>query len=173
MRLRLPWSTRARGVAVPPEVLAGLGLAPEERVLAAAPLPAGEWVVATDRSLRVAGEELAWTSIVHAAWEREDDVLVIETVAGDGVAAGRRRLLLDAPGDVPVVVRERVMASIVVSQRVPLRGEAGVRVVARRVPGSEAVFWQVVLDEGLDPRDATLRPAIEAALETVQAGSSL
>lgn len=166
---RLPFPGRRRGPQLPPEELARLGLGPRERVLAAAPVTGGGWVVATRQALHLPGVRLPWVSIVHAAWERADDALVVETIAGEpGVAAQTRRLLLDAPGHLPAVVRERVMASIVVSQRAQLTPDAGVRVVARRVPQSSELAWQLVLDAGLDPADPALAAAAQEALREVR-----
>jgi hypothetical protein len=165
---------RRRSGALPADVEAGLALACGERVLAAAPVTGGGWVVATDQAMHTAGLRLPWSCVVHAAWERADDILVVETVAAEpGVPAATRRLPLDEPGSVPAVVRERVMDSIVVTERVQLTGAAGVRVVARRVPGSAELAWQLVLDEGLDPLDPQVRAGAQAALDSVRASSGL
>ncbi len=145
-----------------------------ERVLAAAPVTGGGWTVATTHALHVGDVRLPWSCVVRAAWERADDILVVETVAGEpGVAAATWRLPLDTPAEVPMVVRERVMDSIVVTQRVQLTGTAGVRVVARRIPGSAELAWQLVLDEGLDPADPQLQAAAQAALNSVRADTGL
>ena len=165
---------RRRSPGLPPDVEAGLALVHSERVLASAPVTGGGWVVATDHALHTGGVRLPWSCVVHAAWERADDTLVVETVAGEpGVAAATRRLPLDEPGSVPAVVRERVMDSIVVTHRVQLTGSAGVRVVARRIPGSAELAWQLVLDEGLDPTDPQLRAGAQAALDSVRASTGL
>ena len=131
-------------------------------------------MVATDHALHTGGIRLPWSCVVHAAWERADDILVVETVAGEpDVPAGTWRLPLDQPGSLPAVVRERVMDSIVVTERVQLAGAAGVRVVARRIPGSTDLAWQLVLDEGLDPTDRQVRAGAEAALKAVRASTGL
>ena len=56
------------------------------------------------------------------------------------------------------------MASIVATRHVAIQGRAGVRVVARRAPGEEALVWQVVVDRRLDPADPVVRAAGEAAI---------
>ena len=169
-----PGLFRRRSPQPPEEVLAGLALAPGERVLASARVSGAGWAVATDHALHAGGVRLPWSCVVHAAWERADDILVVETVAGEpGVAAATRRLPLEDPGSVPAVVRERVMDSIVVTQRVQLTVSAGVRVVARRVPGSAELAWQLVLDGGLDPADPQVRAESQAALEAVRAATGL
>jgi len=66
------------------------------------------------------------------------------------------------------VVNERVKASVVVQHHVPLRGDKGVRIVARRVPGGTDVTWRVTFDPGLDPQDPALRADAEAALAEVR-----
>ena len=170
----MPQFRRRRNPRLPADVEAGLALAHGERVLAAASVTGGGWVVTTDQALHTGGVRLPWSCVVHAAWERADDILVVETVAGEpGVLAATRRLPLDVPGSVPAVVRERVMDSIVVTERVPLAGTAGVRVVARRIPGSADLAWQLVLDEGLDPSDRQVRAGAKAALEAVRASTGL
>ena len=165
---------RHRGSRLPEEALAELALVRGERVLAAAPVTGAGWVAATDHALHVGGVRLPWSCVVRAAWERADDVLVVETVAAEpGVAAATRRLPLEQPGSVPAVVRERVMDSIVVTQRVQLTGSAGVRVVARRIPGSAELAWQLVLDEGLDPADPEVRAGAQAVLDAVRVATGL
>jgi len=165
---------RGRRRQLPADVEARLALAHGERVLAAAPVTGGGWAVTTDHALHVGGARLPWSCVVHAAWERADDILVVETIAAElGVSAATLRLALDEPGDVPAVVRERVMDSIVVTQRVQLTGAAGVRVVARRIPDSAELAWQLVLDEGLDPADPQVRAGAQAALTSVRASTGL
>ncbi len=85
-----------------------------------------------------------------------------------GVTAAREGLARDEPGRVPEAVRERVMSSIVVSERVIL-GDGGDRDAghASRVGGSlpsTELHWTVTFDRGLDPSDPSLRAAADREL---------
>jgi hypothetical protein len=66
------------------------------------------------------------------------------------------------------VVRERVNASIVVQHHAALVGDAGARLVARRIPGSTDLRWSVVFDPGLDPSDPDLRARADEALTALR-----
>ncbi len=145
-----------------------LGLARGERVLAAAATVDRGWLVATDRALRYGAERLPWESIAHAEWDHEARTLTVAALADDSAAARRLTVALDDPGLVPETVHERVMASIVVSRHVRLRGKAGIRVVGRRVAGSDELAWQAVADAGLDPADEQVRAAADEALRDLR-----
>jgi hypothetical protein len=154
--MRFPWGSRA----LPAE--AGVTLEPGERVLVHARTPGGGYVVATDRALRLPGEEpLPWYRIDRALWDEEG----LRVVATDGT---ERRLPLPEPGRLPEAVRERVTSSILVNRHVRLGDRGGVRLVARRVPGQEAAEWDFVFDRGLDPADPGLRAAAEQVLEEMR-----
>lgn len=131
-----------------------------DKPLAWAPA-AGDWVVATrDRLFLPLQEPVRWDEVIRAAW----DAPVLELQ----LAQGPYRLVIENPGLIPDVVNERVKASVVVQHHVPLRGDKGVRIVARRVPGGTEVTWRVTFDAGLDPQDPALRADAEAALAEVR-----
>ncbi len=154
--MRLPWGSRS----LPAE--AGVTLEPGERVLVHARTPDGTYVVATDRALRLPGEEpLPWYRIDRAMWDEEG----LRIVATDGA---ERWLALPEPGRLPEAVRERVTSSILASRHVSLGNRGGVRLVARRVPGQDTAEWEFVFDPGLDPADPGLRAAAEQALEELR-----
>ncbi len=148
-----------------------------ERVLTWAPLAAGAGTVAaTDRALHVltgsGSSEIAtlrWHEMLRAVWEADSSTLVLDvSVEPDG--SRRERLALDGGGHrLPETVRERVTSSIVLAQHVPLIGRAGVRVVARRVPGRSDLLWQLHPDSGIDLRRTELRASAEASLEAIRA----
>ena len=136
-----------------------------DKPLAWAPA-AGDWVVATrDRLFLPLQEPVRWDEVIRAAW----DAPVLELQ----LAQGPYRLVIENPGLIPDVVNERVKASVVVQHHVPLRGDKGVRIVARRVPGGTEVTWRVTFDAGLDPQDPALRADAEAALAEVRATMGL
>ncbi|MGN6333841.1 MAG: hypothetical protein ACTHOD_19675 [Motilibacteraceae bacterium] len=176
------WPSPRRRLSLPDDVRAALPLEPRERVLAAAERLDGGWAVATERALLLvpvggaAGrsdepvERIAWWTVDSAAWDDASERLVV-----DARPPGRRplvrRLALTEPASslLPETVRERVQASIVVSQKVRLLGRAGGRVTARQVPGTADLVWNVQLDPGLDPADPQVQAAAEAALAEVRA----
>ena len=74
--------------------------------------------------------------------------------------------------DLPAVAVERVSWAKVVDQRISLNGQAGARVVARRLPRSP-VRWLVILDHGLDPGNPKIRAELESALTELRAVTGL
>lgn len=141
-----------------------------ERAGASKPLawaPAGgDWVVASAESLIIPGREpLEWVQVIRAAWD--DPVLEVQA------PEGMYRLVLENPGRIPEVVNERVKASVVVQHHVPLVGEQGVRLVARRRPGDTDITWRVTFDPGLDPEDPELRSAANRALTELRSSIGL
>ena len=151
-----------RGLTLPAEARDVLPLHPRERLLAVARLADGSWVAATPRALVLPGRRVDWSTVAHAEWSDERSQLRVDQMRTAGAEAETHRLVLDEPGRVPEVVRDRVTSSIVASRHTPVEGRAGVRVVARRVPGEDELQWQVVVDRGLDPAD----PRVQAASHT-------
>ena len=142
--------------SLPDDVRSRLDLDRHERVLAAALLDDGGWVVTSSVALLVAhGGSGAvvrgpWHEVAEATWEPET-----REVAVRWATPGEPALLLrlgDAPGRVPEVLRERVMSTYVLSQRVPVRGRRGVTVAVRRNALDGSLLVQTVPDEGIDLR---------------------
>ncbi len=162
--------------ATPDRVRSLIG--PGERVLAWTLDGAREPVVASTSALYLpapAGaapgthERLPYEQVAAASWD--DPTLEVVTV---GPRRRRYELRLDDPGQVPLTVRDRVTASIVLSEHVPLVGAAGARITARRPPGSAGeVSWNVVFDQGIDPSDPRLREAADEAITRLQATTGL
>jgi hypothetical protein len=112
---------------------------------------------------------LPYEQVASATWD--EPVLDVVTVG-----PRRRRFVveLDEPGMVPQIVRDRVTASIVVSEHVPLVGTLGARITARRPPtGDREITWNVVFDAGLDSADPRLRAAADAAIERLRESTGL
>jgi hypothetical protein len=159
----------------PPDVVRAVQLPPGDRRLAWAVTVDGLPVVAASGGLvlpaGVVGADegeapsvLAWGEVERALWRPPVlTVLQIAPVEGTGPSA---RLELVDPGDLPEVVRARVTTSVAWSGHVRLAPAGGVRVVGRRVPGQDALHWQLVYDKGTDPHDPAVREQAEqAALE--------
>ncbi len=156
---------------MPPEVTAVLTGATGERLLAWACTPAGAAVVATDRAAHLPAAEgtirIGWERVDRAAWDRDEGVLTVVEAAPAG-RPRRHAVRLEDPGDLVLVVKQRVDASLVLSRRVPLEGSRGVTVVARRPPGTDALTWSVVLDRGVDLADPVTRADVDAAVDAVR-----
>lgn len=86
-----------------------------------------------------------WHEIEHGGWNAESRSLSWTLYGGR-----RGRVGLREPGRLPELFRERVAASIVVQRFVPIRGERGVTVTARRdLGGSGEITWHSTLTRGV------------------------
>jgi hypothetical protein len=161
----------ARETAAPADVVARAGLG-AEKVLAATEARDGTWLLAT-RSVLVLVEPgetpgvttIPWQHVEAADWSRDDDRLRVSEVGEYGERRPVHELILDDPGKLLPMVRERVTASVVLQRRVVVRGRQGLFVVARRSPnGDGAITWAYELDTGLDPDDPEVRRLAELGL---------
>lgn len=148
-------------------------LAPGERLLAWAACDDGGHAVASDRGLHVparGGEPhlVPWERVDRAAWDRDDGVLTVVEAVPSG-RPYRHRLAMEDPGNLTIVVRERVNATVVLSRRVELDGTRGITVVARRPPGTDRLAWSVVLDRGIDASEPTMKARVDLAVTAVRA----
>jgi hypothetical protein len=157
-----------RRLTLPPEARDVLPLNRGERLLAVARLADGSWVAATPRALVLPGRRVDWSTVTHAEWSADESQLRIDQLRTSDGEGETHRLVLDEPGRVPEVVRDRVTSSIVASRHTPVEGRAGVRVVARRVQGEDELQWQVVVDRGLDPADPRVQAASDAAISDLR-----
>jgi hypothetical protein len=136
---------------------------PGERLLAWGRDGRGQPTVVTTAALylpdRAGYRRLPFDQVASATWSEETLEVVLV-----GPAHETFRVRLDEPGEVPPVVRERVTASIVLTEHVPLEGELGALITARRVSGRDGLRWSVVFDPGLDPADPALRRRADAAI---------
>jgi hypothetical protein len=162
-----------RRTAVPAQVRRALGLERGERVLAAARLRNGGWLVATTLALHVTGPEGSaegsaetsrhtWDRVAGAVWSDTAAMLQVTWVDGS------RQLVVELAGEeglLPEVVRERVEASVVLSRRFDVQGRRGVRVAIRRAHHGAELQTQVVADRGVDLTDPAIaaRVAVELA----------
>jgi len=150
------------------DVYARLDLRPKERVLAWADDGAGRPVVATETALhlqRVPPEyaRFGWEQIERASYEPG----TLTVVLGESLDGATLRVPVGSERQLPVVVRDRVTASVVVDRLVALSGDKGVRIVGRRGPDGVTI-WRQELDPAL-LADAAARAAAEEALAEVQA----
>ena len=90
--------------------------------------------------------------------------------AAPGKPSPRGSLELVQPGRLPDLFRERILASIAVERFVPLVGERGVTITARRnLGGSGTVVWHSTLTRGLSWQTDGIPAAVDQAIEQVKA----
>jgi hypothetical protein len=142
-----------------------------EKVLAWADSSSGAVVAGTRDALYIATPEarvqtrLPWEQVEAAAWDRDSSRLRVSEVGTWGEERVEHSLVIEEPGQLLELVRERVTASVVLQRHVPLTGRRGLRVIARRAPrGDRPLTWFYEYDEGIDPADPSVRAAAEAAL---------
>ena len=146
-----------------------------ERLLAVARGAGGELLAATGRALYYragrAWVRLGWDQVGRVDWDEQQHVLIL---SGLTPAVPARTVLHLARGwDLPAVAAERISWTSLVDQRISLNGQAGARVIARRVPGGVRVRWLVILDRGLDPGNPVVRAQLESALTELRAATGL
>lgn len=167
MRRLLPGRRR-----VPADLRERLGVPSGERLLAwgSGPLPEGPTglLAATDRALYVEATQAAygWDEVGRAAWQ--EPVLELELLTPEGGAGARLRLVVEDSGDLPSAVRDRVTASVIVSERVEVAEGVQARMVARRAFGDGPIRWNVVFDAGVDASDPVLQAQARAALDDLR-----
>ena len=140
-----------------PEAVRSLRL--DERRLAWGVTDQGTAVVATPTSLLAGDVVLPWTSVAKASWDQP--VLTVHEVAEVEGEGATHRFALVADDRLAEVVRGQVTSSVAWSDVRRLQPRGKVRVVARRVPGQDALLWQTVWLEGADPNDPLLRAQAE------------
>jgi hypothetical protein len=155
-----------RTTHLPDDARATPGLARGERVLSAAQLRDGGWIAATNHGLVGDGWRSPWSAATHAQWYDDADSLEIAWLDDAGQRQDRL-LVLDEPCQLPETVHERVTATILLSRHVPVSDGRGVRVVARRQPGSDDVEWQVVADAGIDADDPQVQGRVDTAVRAM------
>jgi hypothetical protein len=171
MKFALTWR-RLFGLESPPEGFLGT-LAPDERVLASAPVAGGDGVlVCTPDGLWLPeGRRVGWHLISKATWA--NDTLAV-TEAEEGEMLTEAVLLVDRsprsfrliePGRVPEVVHRRVTGSIRARQRIEL-DSGGAWLLRRAVPSTDGTLLQVRVDPGTDVE--ALRGAISEAAHTLK-----
>ena len=161
-----------RRTTVPPEVDEQVHRVPGERVLAAAPATAG-WVVATTQALWIPGRSgmvrLGWEVLDSASWDRDEEVLTVVQAAPVDGRPRRWVLRMQDAGELLLVVKESVRATVVTSRWVPVSGERGITVVARRPPGTDRLTWTVSVDAGLALDEPSTRARVEEAVASLRA----
>ena len=129
--------------------------------------------IASTSALSYGNEEdwkhVGWHEIERGSWNAELRRLSWVLYSPPGEASPRGSLELDQPGRLPEVFGERILATIAVEKFVPLIGERGVTITARRDLGdSGAVAWHSTLTRGLSWQTDGVRAAVDQAMEQVR-----
>jgi hypothetical protein len=126
-------------------------LAPGERRLAWGVAVDDTPLVATPTALHAGELRVPWTSVEKAVFQ--PPVLTVREVAEVEGTGARHDWELAQDVRLAEVVRAQVTSSVGWSDRRRLPTKGALRVVGRRVPGEDALLWQVVFIEGADPDD--------------------
>jgi hypothetical protein len=141
------------------------------RPLAAAETGDAAWLVGTRDTLQAvdaAGHStltVGWERVHRADWDVDSNTLQVEQVADYGRPVSACSFVLDEPGALLELVRERVTASVVLQRRTDIERRRGFSVIGRRAPaGGGEVSWAFEFDKGVDPDDPAVMARAEAAL---------
>lgn len=146
-----------------------LSFAEDERGTPLLASTVGLWLPAGDGPRRI-----GWADVVRAGW-RDRVLTVIEGVEAEPGYVDSLppvTFALPAPDGLPAAIRERVTRSVVVSQRHPLSGTAGVRIVGRKVPGHDGLLWRAHLDPGAHRGDPVVRSQVAELIARAAAEES-
>jgi hypothetical protein len=114
-------------------------------------------------------KHVGWHEIERGAWNAELRKLTWALHAVPGKPSPRGSLELVEPGRLPELFRERILATIAIEKFVPLMGDRGVTISARRdLGGSGAIAWHSTLTRGLSWQTAGVRAAVDQAMEQVR-----
>lgn len=110
-------------------------------------------------------QHCGWHEIQRGGWNAERRELNWIEIADPDEIARRRTLPLTEPGRMPELFRERVAATIAVERFVPIAGERGVIVTARRdLSRDGSISWRSSLTRGLSWQTEGVREAAERAV---------
>lgn len=164
-----PFSTTRLSKAAKAE----LGIAKAEKVLALGTESATSdlLVVATNRALYLQStqERIRWDALSKAIWA--EPVLTLTLIDDSGQVVGERIVELGRASDLPAAIHDRVTDSVIVSERADLGDGGAAMLVARRNSDADEIWWAVVFEAGLDPKDPEL--IARAAAELAQLRESL
>ena len=170
------WWSRSRGLprAVYDSWRSSLAAQPDRpaRILAWARTPAG-CCIASPAALSYEYEEgwrhVGWHEIERGGWNAELGKLSWALHAAPGQPSPRGSLELVDPGRLPELFRERISATIAIERFVPLVGERGVTITARRdLGGTGTVAWHGTLTRGLSWETDGVRAAVDQAMEELR-----
>ena len=139
------------------------GLERGERVLASAALADGGVLAVTTYRIVVDGEQperCPWHLVDGGGWRPERDEIWATFVDGREPGAW----VLPDPGPVTDAFRERVQASVVLTEHVGVDRRDKARVVLRKDLATGALSVQTIYSEGADPDRPELKEQVDDAL---------
>ena len=114
-------------------------------------------------------KHIGWHEIERGSWNAELGKLSWVLHAAPGKAPSRGSLELVKPGRLPGLFRERISATIALERFVPLLGERGVTISARRDLGAnDTIAWHSTLTRGLSWDTDGVRAAVDQAMEQLR-----
>ena len=135
-----------------------------ERPLATTTAADGTLVAGTRDALHIGELRLPWEHVERADWDADESTLTVLELGSWGEQRPVHRIVVEDPGRLLELVRERVTATVVIQRHVPVHGRRGVSVIARRpASGPARLHWFYEYDEGVDPADPEVRDAAESA----------
>lgn len=143
---------------------------PRPRVLAWAESPNGIVVALPDRLVVREGEawrDTPWRDVISGGWDSRDGALTWTTASG-----GHDRVALTEPGTLPELFRERVTASIVLSEHVDVPGTPhGITLTARRNPAAprSGLSWVPIAQPGTDLSNPEVARAVAQVVADIRA----
>ena len=165
---------KQRRPLVPPAAAAHLD--PDERPLAWAQATTGQIVLATPRGLHIVGKSehrlIGWHEISKGVW-RDDILSITESQEVDEhqiIDRAPWSLSFTEPGNVPVVLRQRVESSIAATRFYRL-SKGAVWLIGRKIPGQDGLVWQYRAERGLDVSDEATRGEILDLLQMEEAAN--
>ena len=110
-------------------------------------------------------DHVGWHAIEHGGWNADTRALTWAEYGGR-----RGRVALAEPGRLPELFRERVAATIAVERFVPVEGERGVIVTARRdLARAGTMSWHSTLTRGVTWQTEGVAQAAASATAALQA----
>ena len=104
-----------------------------------------------------------WNQVLSATWAEPN--LVVNCTAVDG-APFSKTWLLNEPGLVPVAVRDRVTASLLIDKLIEVDEVGPVRFIAHR--SNQGVLWTTITDESVALHSEPARSRIAQALANLR-----
>jgi hypothetical protein len=115
-------------------------------------------------------KHIGWHEIERGSWNAELGKLSWVLHTAPGKSSPRGTLELRKPGRLPQLFRERISATIAIERFVPLLGERGVTISARRDLGAGGtIAWHSTLTRGLSWDTDGVRAAVDQAMEQLRA----
>ncbi|CCH78556.1 DNA primase [Nostocoides japonicum T1-X7] len=162
---------RRHGHGIPTEARAVVAARPGEHVLSVAHDDASDATLVAGRfgvyAVRPDGEvalERPWHLVDGGAWDHETFTLTVTWVDRHP----RTRWVLKVPNAFPETFRERVQASVVLTDTVSLDGRRTARVVLRQDLATGEMLGQTLLGRGVRSSDPGVIEQTEAALDRLR-----